>query len=136
MNPIVFNAQDFLIAEEDGEVVGFGQVRRVGRQGARELASVIVKKEMRSKGLGRKIVRTLVDNELSLRSSKQDNAGIFLLCLQKRMRWYEEMGFQRVNLESLPMSLAWEQRIGSVIAKLVADDSVVGMRWVDDRNIA
>ncbi|HET6515990.1 MAG TPA: GNAT family N-acetyltransferase [Thermodesulfovibrionales bacterium] len=54
-----FNYQDFVVAQEDGEPIGFGRLRKTGPM--HEIGNVTVIEERRGQGIGSLIIRHLID---------------------------------------------------------------------------
>src|SRR6202521_2197724 len=59
INPMSLDWPNFVVAEEDGAIVGVGQVKAHG-DGSRELASIAVVPARQGQGIGRAIIETLL----------------------------------------------------------------------------
>ncbi|CAM9584588.1 unnamed protein product, partial [Choristocarpus tenellus] len=59
MNPLFVDTDNFIVAEEEDRVVGFGQIRPVDKSNF-ELASLFVAKSHRGQGLGTALTRRLL----------------------------------------------------------------------------
>jgi amino-acid N-acetyltransferase len=100
----------FMVAEEEGRVVGVGQVR-VYPGGARELASGVVLPEYRGQGVGGRLVEALLARE----------AGpLYLLLDEPHAESYAGLGFRRLAPAELPASLRAAYRRGRLITALVS----------------
>lgn len=95
-NRINLDPRCFVVAEQDGAVVGIGQVKR-HRDGAAELASLVVARDQRRQGIGSAIVHAL---------SARHPGQLYLFCLAELESYYARLGFRRVERSVLPASLA------------------------------
>jgi ribosomal protein S18 acetylase RimI-like enzyme len=59
LNPLNLNWRNFVVAEVEGQLAGFGQLRP-HRDGSLELASLVVRPAYRRQGIGSRIVRALL----------------------------------------------------------------------------
>lgn len=110
--PLQLDWRRFHVAENGGRILGAGQIR-VHSDGAREMASVVVARAYRRKGIGTRLVRRLLDG-------LQDR--VFLCCREDLGPFYAGFGFQRISPESLPNSLGYLYRIealGSLVLSVV-----------------
>ena len=99
--------QRFLVAEEDGQVVGIRQVR-VHPQGTREAASGFVLPEYRRQGISARLMNELLARE----------AGpLYTMVREKRAPYYERFGFRRVDSDQLPSDFRKEYRIRRIVRK-------------------
>lgn len=118
MNPRLGDISNFLLYELDSEVVGCGQVRP-GEPG--EVASLVVEKALRGKGIGTKLLDALVQREDVGRS-------LVLLCLTRTVGFYERHGFRVAQDNELPFHMRVERRLGMLVAAVVAPgNNIVGM---------
>lgn len=97
----------FLVAEEAGRVIGIGQVKR-HRDGAWELASLVVAADRRGQGVGGALVQAL---------SARHRGELYLLCLAPLEGYYERLGFRRAEPYTLPRSLARMVWAGNLIGR-------------------
>jgi N-acetylglutamate synthase-like GNAT family acetyltransferase len=109
-NRINLKPSCFLVAEEAGRVIGIGQIKR-HRDGAPELASLVVAADRRRQGIGSAIVRALV---------ARHQGELYLFCLAELESYYERLSFRRVELRGLPTSLARIHRLGNWVGRLPA----------------
>ena len=77
----------FLVAEEDGAIVGIGQVKTHG-DGSRELASMVVVPERRGLGIGRALIESLI--------ARYPDEVLHLTCRRELGGYYERFGFRRL----------------------------------------
>ncbi len=79
-------------------LIACGQLRSF--EGAQELGSVVVRKDLRGKGLGSDLIQHLI---------AQATQPLYLECLGKgRTRFYERFGFVPVRWGALPRSLRFK----------------------------
>ena len=123
MNPLFQDPVNFLIAQDDeNQVVGIGQIRPLGKQ--YELASLVVREDMRGNGIGTALV-----NELLERHKAKILAGVadpdamvlpdvFLLTLKSSTPFYSRMGFLEIPVSMAPMGMQMEAAAGGIVAKM------------------
>ena len=95
----------FLVAEEEGQVIGIGQIKR-HRDGTPELASLVVAAERRRQGVGQALVRALV---------ARHQGPLYLFCLATLESFYATLGFQQVARRQLPLTLALIHGLGNTV---------------------
>jgi len=159
MNPLGLDPARFIVAEDAAtrDVLGFGQLKpwetlsdREDAAGAVvrllglapnwdgdlvELASVVVAPSARRRGVGAALLRELVDEACRRASAKGTALTLCLLTLRRTTPFYRRAGFEVVeDEEAIPRPLRPEKAAGSVVAKLVADDECVVMRYRPDRD--
>jgi amino-acid N-acetyltransferase len=93
LNPMSLNWPNFVMAEEDGEVVSVGQVKAHG-DGSRELASIVVVPARQGRGIGSAVIRTLL--------ASNPGAVLHLTCRRELEGYYERFGFRRLNRADYP----------------------------------
>ena len=98
----------FLVAEEDGVVMGIGQIKR-HRDGTPELASLVVAAERRGQGIGRALVHALV---------ARHHGPLYLFCLASLESFYATLGFQSVARCQLPLTLAFIHGLGNTVGRI------------------
>ncbi len=91
INPIDLRWERFVIAEEDGRVIGTGQIKTHG-DGSRELASVAVIPEFQHRGVASAIIRDLVARESGI---------IYLFCRSALESFYVRFGFHRIGPDEM-----------------------------------
>jgi amino-acid N-acetyltransferase len=109
LNPRNLHWQNFLIAEENGQITGIRQVK-VHPQGTREVASVFVLPEYRRQGISARLMEELLARE---------TGPLYTMVNEKRAPYYEKFGFRRVEVNELPGDFAREYRIGRIVTALM-----------------
>ena len=84
---------NFVVAEEDHEVVGMGQVKSHG-DGSRELASIAVVPGRQDQGIGSAIIQALL--------SRDPGVVLHLSCRRELEGYYERFGFKRLESAAYP----------------------------------
>lgn len=107
-NRINLQPSCFVVAEDAGEIIGIGQIKR-HRDGAPELASLVVAPERRGEGIGSAIVRTLVASH---------HGPLYLFCLAALESYYACLGFHQVERRQLPRLLALIHWLGNGFGRL------------------
>jgi N-acetylglutamate synthase-like GNAT family acetyltransferase len=110
LNPRHLHWQNFLIAEENGQVIGIRQVK-VHAQGTREVASGFVLPEYRRQGISARLMEELLARE---------SGPLYTMVNQKRASYYEKFGFRQVAVENLPADFRREYRIGRIVTTLMS----------------
>jgi N-acetylglutamate synthase-like GNAT family acetyltransferase len=108
INPMGLDWPRFLVADEDGRVVGVGQVKPHG-DGSRELASIAVIPERQKLGLGSMIVRALIARE---------HDQLHLVCIAPMVPYYARFGFQPLRSQEMPPYLRTMERVGRIVSSL------------------
>ena len=92
INPRNLNWERFIIAEDNGVMVGCGQIKPHG-DGTKELASIAVEPEYQGKGVGTLIMNALLERE---------PGELYLTCLRHNVTYYEKFGFRELKFEEFP----------------------------------
>jgi amino-acid N-acetyltransferase len=92
INPMALRWPHFLIAEEGGQIVGIGQVKR-HRDGTRELASLAVVPDRQGEGIGSSLVKALIS---------QHEGVLYLTCRSQLQGYYERFGFRLLERAEYP----------------------------------
>ncbi len=92
INPRDLSWPRFVVAEQEGRVVGVGQIKLHG-DGSRELASLAVVPERQGQGIASSIVRALVDSE---------GGVLYLMCRSQLEGFYTRFGFRRIERAAMP----------------------------------
>ena len=108
LNPRNLKWQNFLVAEDNGNVVGVRQVK-VYEQGTREIASGFVLPEYRRQGISAELMKALLARE---------TGPLYTMVNEKRAPYYEPFGFRRVDVSQLPSDFRNEYRIGRIVTTL------------------
>ena len=90
LDPLNVHWQNFLIAEDQGAIIGIGQVKPY--PSGRELGSLVVVPTRRQSGVGATIVQALIARE---------GGPLLLFCLGFREPYYARFGFRRVGWREL-----------------------------------
>jgi N-acetylglutamate synthase-like GNAT family acetyltransferase len=108
LNPRNLNWERFLVAEENGQVVGIRQVK-LYPDGTREVASGFVLPEYRRQGISARLMEELLARE---------TGPLYTMVNEKRAPYYEQFGFQRAAVSQLPSDFLKEYRIGTIVTSL------------------
>src|SRR6266849_4672890 len=84
---------NFVVAEDDGVIVGVGQVKAHG-DGSRELASIAVVPARQGQGIGSAVIKTLL--------AREPGVVLHLTCRRELEGYYERFGFVRLEPASYP----------------------------------
>ena len=110
INPRHLHWSRFLVAEEEGCIVGIRQVK-IHKDGTREVASGVVRPEYRRRGISAKLMRAILDREPD---------PLYLMCDQKWAHYYEQFGFLHVEPSDLPPDFRNEYRTGRIITSVLS----------------
>lgn len=110
INPRNLHWQNFLVAEENGQVVGIRQVK-VHSQGRREVASGFVLPEYRRQGISARLMNELLARE---------TGPLYTMVNEKWAPYYEQFGFKRVDVSQLPSDFRKEYGIGRIVTLLLS----------------
>ena len=110
LNPRNLKWQNFLVAEENGQIVGIRQVK-VYKQGTREVASGFVLPEYRRQGISAQLMKALLARE---------TGSLYTMVNEKRAPYYEEFGFRRVDVNQIPSDFRKEYRVGRIVTTLMS----------------
>jgi N-acetylglutamate synthase-like GNAT family acetyltransferase len=108
INPMSLDWQRFLVAEEDGEIIGIGQVKPHG-DGTRELASIAVIPSRRKQGIARVIIDELLARE---------NGAVYLTCRDELESFYARFGFRRIAPSEMPPYFRRIMRLAKIFGAL------------------
>lgn len=93
------NIRSYILAKEDGVLVGFGALH-IHTIELAEVRSLVVKEVLRGKGVGKSIVQALIDEGRDLGIKKA-----FTLTYQRL--FFEALGFSEIPKEALPAHKIW-----------------------------
>lgn len=110
LNPRQLHWSRFLVAEDQGRIVGMNQVK-IHKQGTREVASVLVIPEYRRQGIGARLMQAVLACQ---------SGPLYLMCNQKQAAYYEQFGFRRVDAGDLPPDFGWEYRLGRIVTSILS----------------
>ena len=133
MNPISLSEKHLLCAydKEKDELLGFCQIRPIQSSNDSkscsdfELASLFVKRECRSKGIGSGLVREILQKFDA--SHKNQAACVYLLTLRPTIKFYEPFGFKVLEgkaITSIPQTLQLELAAGTIISSILGNQIV------------
>ena len=118
INPMNLKWRNFLVAEEDGTIVGIGQVKPHG-DGSRELASMAVVPDRQREGIGGAIINALIAGE--------GDRVLHLTCRRELEGYYKRFGFQRVEPQNYSAYFARLLPVVNLFARL-AGTKIILMR--------
>ena len=119
LNRMSIKWPNFVLAEEDGAIVGLGQVKPHG-DGSRELASIAVVPAQQGKGIGSAIIKTLLARELGL--------VLHLACRREMGGYYERFGFRRLTNAEYPPYFKRLIPVANVVARMFGTQIIVMRR--------
>ena len=108
INPRNLRWERFLVAEENGKIVGIRQVK-IHSGGTREVGSGFVIPEYRRQGISAQLMSAILD---------QEKGPLYLMCRDRRTYYYEPFGFRQIAVNELPEDFRKEYRIGRIITSL------------------
>ena len=123
LNPLFLDASNFCVAESAGRVVACAQVRGIDA-GAAELASVVVERRFRRRGLGTLLIGAALD---AAARRGVDTRDVYLLTLTRTSRVYEQCGFRPIALEAAA---------GKLVVRFLGAGELCAMRFADDGGAA
>jgi amino-acid N-acetyltransferase len=81
--------QEFVVAEEDGEILGFGALHVMWEDLA-EVRTLAVREDIKGRGVGKKILAELM--------SRAENLGVHrVFCLTFEVKFFESQGFHVIS---------------------------------------
>jgi amino-acid N-acetyltransferase len=94
LDPTALKWQNFLMAEQDGKVVGIGQVRQ--HPDCRELGSLVVLPDYRGQGIAANLIAAL-----------EARAGLpmYLFTRDRMDGYYQQFGYQQIRYWDAPRTL-------------------------------
>jgi amino-acid N-acetyltransferase len=108
LDPTNLHWQNFLVAEEQGRIIGIGQVKPY--RSGRELGSLVVQPDYRRAGVGAAIIRALIARE---------DGPLLLFCLAFRESYYAKFGFRRAAMRDLPGVFTFKYVLGSFFTRII-----------------
>jgi N-acetylglutamate synthase-like GNAT family acetyltransferase len=93
INPMNLHWPNFVVADDEGAIVGLGQVKTHG-DGSRELASIAVVPRRQREGIASSIITTLLAHETG--------DDLYLTCQPNLERYYERFDFHRIERAEYP----------------------------------
>ena len=119
LNRMSLKWPNFVLAEEDGTVVGLGQVKLHG-DGSRELASIAVVPAQQGKGIGSAIIKTLL--------AREPGVVLHLTCRREMGGYYERFGFGRLATAEYPPYFKRLMPAANVFARMFGTQIIVMRR--------
>ena len=119
LNRMSLKWPNFVVAEENGAIVGVGQVKPHG-DGSRELASLAVVPVRQSQGIGSAIINALL--------AREEGVVIHLTCRRELGGYYERFGFRRLAAAEYPPYFRRLMPIVNIVARLFGTQILVMRR--------
>lgn len=119
LNRMSLDWPNFVMAEEDGAIVGLGQIK-THRDGSLELASIAVVPARQGQGIGRAIIESLL--------SREPNAVLHLTCRRELEGFYQRFGFVRLRRADYPRYFSRLIPIINLVARFFQTEIVVMRR--------
>ena len=110
LNPRNLHWENFLVAEENGNIIGIRQVR-VHSRGTREVGSGLVLPEYRHQGVSARLMNEILT---------QETGPLYTMINEKWVPYYERFGFRRVNINQLPVDFRKEYRMARLITAFIS----------------
>lgn len=110
----------FVVADVDGEVVGCGSLCRLGKDLV-EIRSLGVNKEFKGQGIGREIVRLLIEEARELRIPK-------VMALTYETGFFQRIGFDIVSKDIFPEKV-WRDCVNC--PKQLSCDEIAVLKHLD-----
>lgn len=108
INPRNLHWERFLVAEENGLIVGIRQVK-IHSHGTREVGSGFVLPAYRRQGISARLMNEIL---------RRETGTLYLMCRDQWTSYYQQFGFRQVNTDQLPEDFRKEYRIGRFITSL------------------
>jgi N-acetylglutamate synthase-like GNAT family acetyltransferase len=93
INPMSLDWPNFVVADDDGAIVGVGQIK-AHRDGSRELASIAVVPARQGQGIARALIETLL--------AREPGVVLYLTCRRELEGLYRRFGFRTVKRAEYP----------------------------------
>ncbi len=104
-NMLYENIREFLLAEENNQIVAVASLHVIWNDLA-EIRALAVVSEFKGKGIGTRLVKTLIDEALDLGCSK-----VFALTYQTE--FFEHCGFHVINKDEMPPKV-WKECVNCI----------------------
>ncbi len=117
LNPMDLRWHRFLVAEDETGIVGAVQIRP--HDGTPELASLVVRKDQRGRGIGSQLIQSVIT---------QSPQTLYLFCRPQLEDYYARFGFRAIDVQEAPPSLRVRYAIGRFITRLVVKRPVLMMK--------
>lgn len=109
INPFSLKWERFLLAEDNHQIVGTGQIKLHG-DGSFELASIAVIPDRQGQGIG-----TLIVRELMAQHTQSTGSALYLTCKSTNEPFYTRFGFQRIERAALTPYFRRITRVAAVL---------------------
>ena len=119
LNRMSLNWPNFVLAEEDGAIVGVGQVKAHG-DGSRELASIAVVPPRQGQGIGSRLIKTLL--------AREPGVVLYLTCRRELEGYYERFGFRTLGASEYPPYFRRMIPLVNAVARLFGTRILVMLR--------
>lgn len=96
---IATNIRSYILAKENGKIVGFCALH-IHTQQLAEIRSLVVKEDRRDIGIGQSLVNKAIEEAISLGIKK-------VLSLTYKQSFFEKLGFVEIPKESIPEHKIW-----------------------------
>jgi amino-acid N-acetyltransferase len=117
LDPFNVHWENFLIAEEGGNIAGVAQVKPY--HSGRELGSLVVVPARRQKGVGGALIKALIARE---------SGSLLLFCVVFREPYYAKFGFRRAGWRDLKGELRIKYVMGRLFTSLFGRRLIVMRR--------
>lgn len=94
LDPTSLKWQNFMVVEQDGKVIGIGQVKTL--PGCQELGSLVVLPEYRGQGIAAELITAL---------EARTGRPLYLLCQNQMASYYARFGYQQISYRDVPRFL-------------------------------
>ena len=102
LNPFDLDWCNFLVAADARRLVGAVQLRK-HRDGSRELGSLVVRKEVRGRGIASRLIEAVLAPE---------NGRVLMITGAGFASHYKRFGFRRIEADAAPAAVRRNYRIG------------------------
>jgi N-acetylglutamate synthase-like GNAT family acetyltransferase len=119
INPMSLDWRRFLVMEDDGKIVGIGQIKIHG-DGSRELASLAVIPARQGQAIGSALVRALLAGT---------SGAIYLTCRRTLETYYARFEFRRIEREEMTPYFRRIMRLARVFMVLVPGPGLIVMKY-------
>lgn len=117
LDPSALHWSHFKVAEQDGQIIGIGQIRPYRR--CRELGSLVVLKPFRKQGAGAMLIYALLENEAG---------DVYLETASHNETYYGKFGFIRIPWYQAPYPLILKVALVGSILRLVYRARIIAMK--------
>ena len=119
LNRMSLRWPNFMVADEDGAVVGIGQIKAHG-DGSRELASLAVVPARQHQGIGSMVIKALI--------AREPASVLHLTCRRQLEGYYQRFGFRRLEGAAFPPYFKRMIPIINLVARLFGTQILVMRR--------